>query len=140
MGSVWQDAGNGSYEVDFSYTRAFPDLAGLIISEADLAPCSEEEANSVRAQREEAAECARKAAAEAAQAEMMRKPEIEELDTIRLTVPLKGADVLDDKAVYRLPVGSVSLFPLASAFLFMPGGCQESGTRIRGGLYAGVAQ
>lgn len=90
LGNVWQDAGNGWYEVDFSYTKAFPDLAGLVITEADLAPCSEAEANSVRAQREAAAECARKAAEEVAKSEIVRKPEIEELDTIRLTVPLEG--------------------------------------------------
>lgn len=106
LGRVWQDAGDGSYEVDFSYTRAFPHLAGLNIPEADVAPCTEEEANSVRAQREEAAECARKAAAEAAKAEIVWKPEIEELDTIRLTVPLEGPDVFDDKAIYTLPVGT----------------------------------
>lgn len=31
---------------------------------------------------------------------------IEELDTIRLTVPLEGPDVFDDKAIYQLPVGT----------------------------------
>ena len=106
LGRVREDAGDGLYVVDFSYTRAFPDLAGLDLNEADLAPCTEEEADSVRAQREEAAERARKAAAEAAKAERVRKPEIEEFDVIRLTVPLKGADVFDDKAIYQLPVGS----------------------------------
>lgn len=120
LGRVWQDAGDGSYEVDFSYTRAFPDLAGLNVHEADLAPCTEEEANSVRAQREETAECARKAAAEAAQAERVRKPEIGEFDVIRLTVPLKGADVFDEKAIYQLPVGSegtvVHIFGDGAAF------------------------
>ena len=106
LGRIWEDAGDGWYTVNFSYTRAFPDLAGLDVNEADLAPCTDEEADSVRAQREEAAERACKAAAEAAKAEKVRMPEIEEFATIRLTVPLKGADVFDDKAIYQLPVGS----------------------------------
>lgn len=29
---------------------------------------------------------------------------IDELDVIRLTVPLEGPDVFDDKAIYKLPV------------------------------------
>lgn len=106
LGRIWEDAGDGWYGVNFSYTKAFPDLAGLDVNVVDLAPCTEEEADSVHAQREEAAEYARKAAAEAKKAEIVRKPEIEEFDTIRLTVPLKGSDVFDDKAIYTLPVGS----------------------------------
>ena len=31
---------------------------------------------------------------------------INELDMIRLTVPLEGPDVFDDKAIYKLPVGT----------------------------------
>lgn len=38
--------------------------------------------------------------------ENTRVTKIEELDTIRLTVPLEGPDVFDDKAIYKLPVGA----------------------------------
>ncbi|WP_165078080.1 MULTISPECIES: DUF4926 domain-containing protein [unclassified Desulfovibrio] len=38
--------------------------------------------------------------------ENTRETEIEEFDVIRLTVPLEGPDVFDDKAIYQLPVGS----------------------------------
>ena len=92
--------------MDFSHTRAFPGLAGLDIAEADLVLCTEEEVIWLREERAEVAENERKAAAEAAKAVPVKKPEIKEFDSIRLIVPLKGSDVFDDKAVYDLPVGT----------------------------------
>ncbi len=38
--------------------------------------------------------------------ENTRATKIEELDTIRLTVPLEGPNVFDDKDIYQLPVGT----------------------------------
>lgn len=38
--------------------------------------------------------------------ENTRADKVEEFDTIRLTVPLEGPDVFDDKAIYQLPVGT----------------------------------
>ena len=38
--------------------------------------------------------------------ENTRATKIEELDRIRLTVPLEGPDVFDDNAIYQLPVGT----------------------------------
>lgn len=35
-----------------------------------------------------------------------RATKIKELDEIKLTVPLEGADVFDEKAVYQLPAGT----------------------------------
>ena len=105
LGRVWREEGDGWYEVEFQRPRAV-NLAGLYIHEADLAPCAEDEAKLEAMQRK-----ARQARAEAAvrRAERLasiRKPEIHQFDVIRLTVPLKGSDVFDDKAVYKLPVGT----------------------------------
>ncbi|MDE6735436.1 MAG: DUF4926 domain-containing protein [Desulfovibrio sp.] len=105
LGTVWLESGDGWYDVEFQRPRAIG-LAGLYIHETDLAPCTEDEASMEAMQRREGAARAEAAALRAKKLRMIRKPEIEDLDVIRLTVPLKGSDVFDDKAVYKLPVGT----------------------------------
>ena len=105
LGRVWLESGDGWYEVRFQRPRAIG-LAGLDIHEADLALCTEDEVNMEAMQRRQAKARAEAAALRAEKLRMIRKPEIGDLDGIRLTVPLKGSDVFDDKAVYKLPVGT----------------------------------
>lgn len=58
LGTVWLESGDGWYEVRFQRPRAIG-VAGLDIHEADLAPCTEDEASMEAMQRREGAARAR---------------------------------------------------------------------------------